>query len=196
LDTGAMYRCVALYVIQQNIDPFNKNVIEKLVKELNIEFIDGKTYMDGADVSEKIRTSDVSRIASVVAGYPGVRAELIRKQKDIAEEIMSNEKIIILEGRDIATIVLPNAEFKLYLTATPEIRARRRQSQLAQQGEKADLETVLNDTNERDNKDIENKTLVKNPKKHGYLIIDNSNFSQEQTMNTVLELLKNEGLIS
>ena len=81
LDTGAMYRCVALYAIQQDIDPGNKNVIEKITKELKIEFKEGKTYMDGIDVSERIRTSDVSRNASIVARYGGVREQLIKKQK-------------------------------------------------------------------------------------------------------------------
>ena len=116
LDTGAMYRCVALYTIQQGIDPANKDVIEKLTRELNIEFNEGKTFLDGIDVSEKIRTSDVSRIASIVARYGGVREQLIQKQKEIAEEILNSGKIVILEGRDIATVVMPGAEFKLYLT--------------------------------------------------------------------------------
>lgn len=195
LDTGAMYRCVALYTIQQGIDPLNRDVVEKLARELNIEFITGKTIMDGIDVSEKIRTSDVSRTASIVAGYSGVRQELIRKQKAIAQDTLAEGKIVILEGRDIATVVLPDAEFKLYLTASPENRAKRRQMQLAEQGESVAFETVLKDTNDRDKKDIENKSLVKNPKKHGYLILDNSSFTQEETMKTALDLLKDKKLI-
>lgn len=196
LDTGAMYRCVSLYSIQQNINPENKNVIEKLVRELDIEFRSGKTFMDGKDVSEKIRTSDVSRLSPVIAGYGGVREELIKKQKDIANKILNKGKIVIAEGRDIATIVLPDAQFKLYLTASNEARAKRRQMQLAEQGEKLDFKKVLRDTIERDNRDIEiNKTLVKNPKKHGYEILDNSEMTQEQTLNSVLILLSNKGLI-
>ena len=195
LDTGVMYRCVALYAIQQGIDPSSKDVIEKLARELSIEFIDGKTYMDGADVSERIRTSDVSRAASIVARYAGVREQLIRKQKEIAERMLKDQKIVILEGRDIATVVLPNAEFKLYLTAGLEARARRRQAQLAQQGEKVELEKVINDTSERDKSDIENKILVKSPRKHGYILIDNSEFTQEQTLDSALKLLKERKLI-
>jgi CMP/dCMP kinase len=196
LDTGAMYRCVGLYVIQQGIDPYNKDVIEKLTRELIIEFDKGKTFMDKVDVSEKIRTSDVSRAASTVAGYRGVRQELIKKQKNIAEEVLKSGSIVILEGRDIATVVLPNAEFKLYLTATPEVRAKRRQAQLAEQGESVDFNTVLTDTNERDRKDMENKTLVKHPNKHGYTVLDNSEFSQGETLKTCFELLQKKGLIN
>lgn len=196
LDTGAMYRCVALFTIQQNIDPKNNNVVEKLSREIDIRYEKGRTYMDGVDVSEKIRTSDVSRIASSVAGFPGVRNELIRKQKEIAKNILEDGKIVILEGRDIATIVLPDAEFKLYLTASPEARAKRRKDQLAEQGESVEFEKVLKDTNERDKRDIEeNKTLVKHPKKHGYVILDNSEMSQEQTLDAALELLKKRSLI-
>ena len=110
--------------------------------------------------------------------------------------MLEDGKIVILEGRDIATIVLPGAEFKLYLTAELKVRAKRRQTQLAEHGERVEFETVLADTNERDKRDIENKTLVKNPKKHGYSVIDNSDFSQEQTLSTALSLLKRKGLIS
>jgi len=196
LDTGAMYRCVALYSIQQNIDPTNKNVIEKLSRELIIEFINGKTIMDGNDVSEKIRTSDVSKISPVIAGYSGVREALIKKQKEIAEKTLNDGKIVILEGRDIATIVLPGAKFKLYLTASSEARAKRRQMQLAEQGEKLDFDTVLKETIERDKRDIEvNKTLVKYPNKHGYEILDNSELTQDETLDSALGLLKERGVI-
>lgn len=196
LDTGAMYRCVALFTIQQNIDPKNSNVVEKLTRELDIEYVKGKTFMDGEDVSEKIRTSDVSRISSIVAGFSGVRQELIKKQKEIAEKILESGKIVILEGRDIATIVLPDAEFKLYLTATPEARAMRRKNQLADQGESVEFDIVLQDTNNRDKRDIEeNKTLVKHPEKHGYVVLDNSEMSQEETLNASLKLLKDKKLI-
>lgn len=195
LDTGAMYRCVALYVIQQGINPENRDVVEKLTRELDIEFIQGRTLMDGVDVSEKIRTSDVSRVASIVAGFGGVREELIKKQRNIAKKALKDGKVVILEGRDIATIVLPDAKFKLYLTASPEIRAKRRQKQLAESGEQAEFDSVLKDTNERDKKDIENKNLVNEPKKHGYVILDNSNFEKEETMSTALKLLKEHKLI-
>jgi len=197
LDTGAMYRCVALYSIQQNIDPNNKNVIEKLCREIEIGFKEGKTFMDGKDVSEKIRTSDVSRISPVIAGFNGVREELIKKQKEITRQELEAGRIVVVEGRDIATIVLPDAEFKLYLTASVESRAKRRQMQLAGQGEKIDLEEVLHDTNERDKKDIEiNKTLVKDPNEHGYEVLDNSGMTQEETLNSALDLLRKKGLIS
>jgi cytidylate kinase len=196
LDTGAMYRCVALYSIQQNIDPNNKNVIEKLCREIEISFKDSSTFMDGKDVSEKIRTSDVSRISPVIAGFGGVREELIKKQKEITRQELDSGKIVVVEGRDIATIVLPDAEFKLYLTASVEARAKRRQMQLAGQGEKIDLEKVLQDTNERDKKDMEiNKTLVKNPKEHGYHVLDNSGMTQDETLDSALDLLRKKGLI-
>lgn len=195
LDTGAMYRCVALYTLNNNIDVADQNKIESATKDLEIDFSNGKTFLNDQDVSEQIRSEEVSRIVPVVAKFPGVRRELISKQQKIAKRTLRDGKIFIAEGRDIATVVLPNAEFKLYLTADPSERAKRRRDQLEGLGADEELEIVLNDLNERDRNDMEvNKTLVKNPKDYGYEILDNSNMSEEQTLEEAIKLLKKKGL--
>lgn len=196
LDTGAMYRCVALYVLDNHIDPTNKEEIENAAKGLEIDFLQGQTFINNENVSDRIRTVEVSRLVSTVAGYLGVRAELIEKQRAIARKNMDLGKIVIVEGRDIATIVLPDAQFKLFLTASPQERAKRRQNQLAEQGIHQDYETVLHDVNERDRKDIDvNKSLVKEPSEHGYVIFDNSDLTQEQTLASVIGLLRDRKLV-
>ncbi len=195
LDTGAMYRCVALYALENHIDPNNKEEVEKIAKEIDINFSQGQTFLNGRNVSSEIRTEEVSRVVPIAVRFEGVRSELIAKQRNFAKKSLDEGKIIIVEGRDIATIVLPDAQFKLYLTATPNDRAKRRYDQLVSRGEKIDLETVLKDVNERDRRDIEvNKTLVRNPQDFGYEILDNSGMTQEQTLESAIALLKKKGL--
>lgn len=195
LDTGAMYRCIALYILENNIDPSDKESVEKIAKEIEIDFSDGKTYLNGQDVSSKIRTGEISRVVPLAVGYEGVRSELIKKQRDIAERNMNEGKIVVVEGRDIATIVLPNAEFKLYLTADVEERAKRRHKQMQILGETVYFETVLGDVRERDRRDIEvNKTLVSDPESFGYEILNNTGLSQEETLEKAIQMLKDKGL--
>jgi cytidylate kinase len=195
LDTGAMYRCVALYAQNNHIDPGEKEAIEKIAKEIDIDYLDGKTILNGRDVSSEIRTESISRAVPIVARFEGVRQELVAKQRKVARRALDSGSIVILEGRDIATIVLPDAQVKIYLTAKVEERAKRRRDQLADQGEMIDLVTVLEDIKERDRKDIEiNKTLVSNPQDFGYEILDNSDLTQEQTLEAVVEILKERKL--
>lgn len=195
LDTGAMYRCVALYALRNHIDPGDREAVEKIANDIEIDYIGGKTILNGQDVSSDIRTENISRAVPIVARFEGVRRELVTKQRKIAEKALGEGRIVILEGRDIATIVLPDAQLKVYLTAKVEERAKRRRDQLEGQGEMVDFETVLEDVIERDRKDIEvNKTLVSNPKDFGYEILDNSDLSQEQTLQAVIEILKERKL--
>lgn len=195
LDTGAMYRCVALYAQNNHIDPGEKEAIEKIAEEIDIDYSEGKTILNGRDVSSEIRTENISRAVPIVARFEGVRRELVAKQRKLAQRVLDSGKIVILEGRDIATIVLPDAQLKIYLTAKVEERAKRRRDQLADQGEMIDIETVLEDIRERDRKDIEiNKTLVSNPEDFGYKILDNSDLTQEQTLEAVIEILKERKL--
>jgi CMP/dCMP kinase len=195
LDTGAMYRCVALYILENNIDPNNKEKVERVAQEIDIDFRDGKTYLNGEDVSSKIRTAEISRVVPLAVGYEGVRKQLIAKQREIAKRNMDEGKTVIVEGRDIATIVLPDAKFKFYLTANVEERAKRRHLQMKVLGEEIYYETVLEDVRERDKRDIEvNKTLVSDPEGFGYQILDNTGYSEEETLNKAIEMLKEKGL--
>lgn len=195
LDTGAMYRCVALYILENNIDPKDKENVERIAQEIEVDFKEGRTYLNGEDVSEKIRTEEISRVVPLAVGYEGVRRELTAKQREIARKAIDQGKVVVVEGRDIATVVLPDAQLKLYLTANVEERAKRRHLQMKVLGEKIYYETVLEDVRERDKRDIEvNKTLVSDPKSFGYEILDNTGFSESETLQKTIELLKQKGL--
>lgn len=162
LDTGALYRALGLKCLDTDTAIGNAAAVEKLLKPVNvaIEYKDGNqcVLLDGVDVSGRIRTPEVSMAASAVSAIPYVRSKLLGLQRKIADA-----QSVILDGRDIGTVVLPNAEFKYFLTASPDIRAKRRFDELTAKGEKVDYSAVLNDVIERDRNDStrENAPLKK-----------------------------------
>lgn len=133
LDTGAMYRSVALAALRRGIDPADAEAVARLAAAVGIE-VGERVYLDGADVTAEIRSPDVDRAVSVVAANPAVRAEMVRRQRAWAAERGGG----VVEGRDIGSVVFPDAELKVYLTASDEVRARRRAAERAG----ADTETV------------------------------------------------------
>lgn len=150
VDTGAMYRAVALYAIRNGIDTKNTDrKLEKVLDEIDIDiaYKDGvqHIYLCGEDVSEQIRIHEVSMGASNVATVTAVRLKLVEMQRKLAEKTS-----VIMDGRDIGTYVLPDAEVKIYLTASVEKRAERRRLELEQKGQDVDFETVLEDMKARD----------------------------------------------
>ncbi|MCL2053547.1 MAG: (d)CMP kinase [Oscillospiraceae bacterium] len=157
VDTGALYRAVAYHVISKEIPPKNESaVIQELPKiKPELRFIDGSqhVFLNGADVSEKIRTPEISMGASDVSAIPAVRDFLFELQRSIARE-----NNVIMDGRDIGTVVLPNADLKIYLTASAEERARRRHLELTEKGDKSSFDEVLADVNKRDYNDMNRKT--------------------------------------
>jgi cytidylate kinase len=153
LDTGAMYRAVALKAIREKIDTKDKEKLSELVKsiEIKVEYSqDGqKVFLDGEDVSDKIRTKDVSIGASDVSAVHAVRLEMVRLQREIAKH-----NSVVMDGRDIGTYVLPNADYKFFLTASVEERAKRRYKELLKKGEEnITLEEVKADIKYRDKND-------------------------------------------
>lgn len=153
IDTGAMYRAVALYALSNGIDTKNGDgrLAEALDKiDIDIAYKDGlqHIYLCGEDVSEKIRQHEVSMGASNVATVPAVRLKLVDMQRALAEK-----QSVIMDGRDIGTYVLPDAEIKIYLTASVEERAKRRQLELEAKGQNVAYEQVLCDMKERDHND-------------------------------------------
>ncbi len=152
LDTGALYRALGLKVVSNNVSPSDAEAVERCLKDVSvaIEYRDGAqcVLLDGDDVSGKIRTPEISMAASAVSALPYVRQKLLGIQRDIAAK--SN---VILDGRDIGTVVLPNAEFKFFLTATAEVRARRRYDELIAKGQSVKYEEVLDDVILRDRND-------------------------------------------
>ena len=148
LDTGAMYRVVALRCLETERDPHSDPLSGEVARTAVIAFADGRTLVDGRDVSTEIRTPRVSDAASLVARNPSVRAAMVEQQRSFAAG-----RDVVTEGRDQGTVVFPHAEFKFYLTADPVERARRRFEELRAKGESVMLEELLAQQEQRDDRD-------------------------------------------
>lgn len=142
LDTGAMYRGVTFAALRRNIDPVDAEVVARLAQQVELELVDGRVVVDGVDATIEIRGPEVTRAVSVVAANPGVRVELRRRQREWAGERGGG----VLEGRDIGSVVFPDAVLKVYLTASPEVRAERRSKEVTD----LDYEAVAADIARRD----------------------------------------------
>ena len=149
IDTGAMYRAVAYKLIRDNIDMHDEAALAAMLDATDIDFSGGKTILDGEDISDRIRTQEISRKASECSALAPVRAKLVELQKK-----MGSTKSVIMDGRDIGTVVLKDAELKIYLTASAEERAERRYKELLLKGEDISYEKVLADMQERDYNDM------------------------------------------
>ena len=153
LDTGAMYRCVALKVSQTGIDYNDEAALKNLLKGIKIDFSsDGKIFLDGNDVSSDIRTNEISMLASDVSTKLTVRKFLVKLQQKIAKD-----KGYIMDGRDIGTVVLPDAEVKIFMTASAETRARRRYLENKERGIKSNMRALKQEIIERDYQDSHRK---------------------------------------
>jgi cytidylate kinase len=150
LDTGAMYRCVVLGALRRGIDLENADKLVAFAREIEIDFRDDKVLLFGEDVSSQIRTSKVTGMIHFAANHPGVRERLVALQRHIADQ-----GDYVTEGRDQGTVAFPTAQYKFFLTATPEARARRRWEELQKRGEKTKLEDVLAQQAQRDKRDEE-----------------------------------------
>ena len=147
IDTGAMYRAVALKMTRLGI-PADEEQVEAALADTAIDFDHGNIYLDGEEVNEAIRTPEMGGLASLYSALGCVRRKLVERQKE-----MGQTKDCIMDGRDIGTNVLPHAEFKFFLTATAEERAMRRYKELVEKGQDVDYEKILADINERDYND-------------------------------------------
>lgn len=147
IDTGAMYRAVALKMTRLGVPAEEEQVAEALT-DTTIDFEGGSIYLDGQEVNEAIRTPEMGGLASLYSALGCVRKKLVERQKE-----MGQTKDCIMDGRDIGTNVLPNAEFKFFLTASAEERARRRYKELVEKGQDVEYEKILADINERDYND-------------------------------------------
>ena len=153
VDTGAIYRTVAYFLDLLGVSPKDADGVERYIDELTIEIEydeEGKQHMlmNGMDVTGEIRTQDISQKASLVSAHAVVREVLLDMQRDVAKA-----HNVIMDGRDIGTVVLPKADVKIFLTATPEVRAKRRTDELLAKGQKADYEVVLKEIQQRDYQD-------------------------------------------
>ncbi len=189
IDTGAMYRTVAVYAIEKGIDI--KAEPEKLISQLDnikidIEYADGiqRMYLNGADVTSRIRENDASMGASAAAAIPEVRERLVAMQREMAKG-----GGVLMDGRDISTVVLPGAELKIYLTASIEERASRRYKEYAEKGAECDYETIKADVIKRDYDDM-NRSVAPLRKAEDAILLDSSDLSFEETVDKILYMVK------
>ena len=184
VDTGAMYRSVTLYALRNGLFNANGTIKEEELKaqmgNIKISFKLNKatgrpdTYLNGENVENQIRTMEVSSHVSVIAALPFVRAALVEQQQQ-----MGTEKGIVMDGRDIGTVVFPNAELKVFVTASPEVRAQRRYDELKAKGMEANFDDILKNVQERDYIDSHRATSPLR-KAEGAIELDNSNITIEQ----------------
>lgn len=188
LDTGAIYRTVGLFARQNAIDPHNESALSAHLPEIDIElrWENGvqKILLCGKDVSEDIRTPEASMYASAVSALPAVRAFLLDMQRRLASEHNT-----ILDGRDIGTVVLPNADVKIFMSARPEIRAKRRYDELRAKGVDVTYESVYDDMSTRDKNDATRAVAPCVPADDAVLF-DNSGLTLEQTLDEAITIIK------
>lgn len=192
LDTGAMYRAVGLKVYLTNSDMYDENQLSNILDnlDLDIKYVNGeqKVFLDGKDVSKDIREHHISKLASDVSAIPACRLKLVELQRRIAEK-----SDCVLDGRDIGTYVLPDANVKIFLTASPEVRATRRYKELLAKGQKVEYDKVLSDINERDKNDS-SRAFAPLKKADDAVEIDSSDMTIEQVIAVIDEILSQKGV--
>jgi cytidylate kinase len=188
VDTGALYRTVGLYVYRKGIEANDVEKVTALLPEINVSiaFIDGEqhVYLNGEDVSSDIRLHEVSQYASLTSAIPAVRQFLFETQQKLARE---ND--VIMDGRDIGTVVLPEAEVKIFLTARPEVRAQRRYKELLERGQTVDFEKILADVIQRDEQDMNRSVAPLKPAEDS-VILDTSELSFEESLDLLFKTAK------
>lgn len=186
-DTGALYRCVGLYCHRNGVDPKNAEAVAAQLDRIKLEIRlpDGvqHVFLNGEDVSEEIRLPEISMTASAVSAIPAVRAALLDLQRNIAANSST-----IMDGRDIGTVVLPNADVKIFLTASPEIRAKRRYDELVAKGKDVKLDDVLRELNERDYADTHRETAPLKQAEDAVLA-DTSDLDFEQSVELICGII-------
>lgn len=188
LDTGAMYRAIGLHGLNMGIDIQDSKQVETLLQdiEIGLEFQQGvqHIYLNQQDVSEQIRTEKAGMAACAVASQTAVREFLLNLQRDMAKKYN-----ILMDGRDIGTVILPHATVKIYLTASVKARAERRFAQLQQKGQNVDFETVKQDIEQRDYQDMHRQTAPLK-KAADAVELDTSELSLEQSFEAMLEIIQ------
>lgn len=186
LDTGAMYRAIGLCALEKGIDPQNEEAVGRLCQEgqakVDVRYENGAqiTLLNGRNVSNAIRTQEAGTAASAVSRYAAVRSMLVRRQQEMAQG-----QSMLLDGRDIGTVVLPHATVKIFLTASPEIRAQRRMAQLREKGDQTPFEQILAEVNARDLQDT-TRALTPLRQAEDAVVVDASALSFDETVNAIL----------
>ena len=191
LDTGAMYRVVGYKAMQMGIDTLDEQRVSELAEniDLDVKYADGKQlmFLEGKDISSLIREPDVSINASNASKHKRVREHMVKLQREIA-----SKTDVVVDGRDIGTYVLPNAEHKFYITASIDERAKRRHKQLLEKGVETDLEELKKEISARDYQDM-NREFAPLKAADDASIIDTTDLTFEEALNTVLNKIKTKG---
>lgn len=184
IDTGAMYRSVGYKMKQEGIAVDDTERLQEMLDHTEIDFVKGDIILDGVIVNDKIRTSEISQAASKCSALPAVREKLVQLQRG-----MGTKKSVIMDGRDIGTNVLKDAEYKIFLTASAEERAERRHKELLEKGEEISYEEVLKDIQQRDYDDM-NRTLNPLRKAEDATEVDTTGLTIDQVIEAVLQQIK------
>ncbi len=186
VDTGAMYRAIGLYLLENEVDYNEESQLLEALDKINIEikYVDGvqRVILNDRDVSEAIRREEVGQAASTTSALKPVRAKLLDLQRDIAAK---ND--VIMDGRDIGTNILPNAELKIYLTASVEVRAQRRYKELVEKGETPDFEEVKKGIEQRDYQDM-NRDIAPLRQAEDAVLVDTSDMTIDEVVARITEL--------
>ncbi len=188
LDTGAMYRATALKALNLGIDTFDEEGVKTFINDINLEikYIDKSqhTFLDGEDVSQKIREPHMSMAASNISSLKTVRLKMVEMQRKIASDISC-----VLDGRDIGSYVLPDADYKFFITASPEVRAKRRFDELKAKNFDVNYDEILKDIEKRDYNDI-HRDFSPLVQAKDAVYIDTSNMNIEEVTNKILSFIK------
>lgn len=190
VDTGAMYRAIGLYVYRKGVDGKNSDEVIKLLSEINIalSYVGGtqRVILNGEDVSDLIRTPVISMYASKVSAISAVRAFLLQLQRDMA---LTNN--VIMDGRDIGTVILPNACVKIFLTASAEKRAERRYLELTEKGEAVTLDEVLMDMRKRDDNDA-SRLAAPLKQADDAVLVDTTAYNLDESIDIITQIIKSK----
>lgn len=189
VDTGAIYRTVGLQAFRTGADPSDPAAVIPLLQDIQIRLAYGEDglqhmYLNGEDVTAEIRRHEISAYASGVSAIPEVRAFLLEQQRSLAEE-----HDVVMDGRDIGTVVLPDADVKIFLTAAPEARARRRWLELKERGQETAFETVLHDVLERDERDT-SRAAAPLRQAEDAVLADTTEKDLEQSLELLMHIVK------
>lgn len=188
VDTGAMYRAIALYLLDNKTDIYNEEELKRALSHININIVYENNvqhvFLDLVDVSEEIRSEKVGNMASTSSALAPVREKLLDIQRDIAAK---ND--VIMDGRDIGTNILPNAELKIYLTASADVRAKRRFDELKLKGENPDLEDIKKGIETRDYQDM-NRDIAPLKQAEDAVLIDSSDMTIAEVVDKIIDLTK------
>ncbi|MBR0374426.1 MAG: (d)CMP kinase [Mogibacterium sp.] len=181
IDTGAMYRAIALKALRAGVSEDDTDALDEMLAGTTVDFDSGRILLDGEDVSEDIRTQEVSMAASDYSKLAAVRSKLVALQREIAAG-----KSVVMDGRDIGSNVLPDAELKIYLTADPMVRAKRRYDEMIENGKEADLDQIYREMVERDYQDM-HRELNPLTQAEDAVLLDTSPLNIEQVVAAVID---------